>query len=331
MPWGKILSAAAAVAVLACMPAVPAKAITYGSPDCENNSLDLNCRNSNVVSLSGITPDFGLNGRCTGSLLHKDQDRVLILTAGHCAQFWMRGLQQGWLVSIGVSFEADVTDVTPAYLQYVPGGKPVLHRLYGPSATSFNIYYDYAVVEFGASAGVLTALDGSTVDLSQVSPVTLPPVNYLTGLLTPNDPPLLTNVGYGISEWLNGPKTGGNKGGLTLKRAYGERYVSEFTAVFNSLMPGASIAVASMNPAQGYEGTCNGDSGGPNFHVVNGIPIQVGVSSSGDKYCRATTLIARLDIPAAISFLSCAVNATSPTAYTACGCTTLNRKWLCPK
>jgi hypothetical protein len=86
-----------------------------------------------------------------------------------------------------------------------------------------------------------------------------------------------------------------------------------------------------MNPARGYEGTCNGDSGGPNFHVANGTKIQVGVSSSGDRYCRATSLIARLDIPAAISFLSCAANATSPAAYSACGCTTLNRKWLCPK
>jgi hypothetical protein len=107
--------------------------------------------------------------------------------------------------------------------------------------------------------------------------------------------------------------------------------VSAFSAVFATLMPDASIAVASMNPAQGYEGVCNGDSGGPNFHDANGSQIQVGVTSSGDRYCRATSLIARLDIPAAISFLSCAANATTPQAYSACGCTTLNRKGLCPK
>ena len=330
MPSAKWVLGLLASALLVGMPTAPAVAITYGHPDCDDNSLDLNCGNGNVVSLSGIAWDFSLNGRCTGSLLRKEPERVLILTAGHCAQFWMRGLQQGWLATVGVSFEADVTD-PPAYLQYVPGGKPLLHRLYGPSSSSFNVFYDYAVIAFPANDGNLTAYDGGTIDLSGISPVTLPAEGYLLGLLDPQNPALLTNVGYGISEWLNGPKSGGNSGGLTLKRSYGERYVSEYSAVFNSLMPGASIAIASMNPAQGYEGTCNGDSGGPNFHVVDGTPIQIGVSSSGDKYCRSTSLIARLDIPQAINFLVCAANAATPAAYSACGCTTLNRKWLCPK
>ena len=336
MPWGKIMSAALAAAVLMGMPTAPAKAITYGSPDCDDNSQDLNCGNSNVVSLVGVViQEFGeftiydLNVRCTGSLLHKEEDRILILTAGHCAQLWMRGLQEGWLQSVGVSFNASVTD--ESMFRYALGGKPLLNRRYGPAAGSFNIYHDYAVVEFPASGGNLLNFVGQTIDISQVSPITLPAENYLLGIINPINPPLLTNVGYGISEWLDAPKTGGNKGGLVLKRPYGERYLSEFSAAFGTLMPDASIAVASMNPAQGYEGTCNGDSGGPNFHVANGTKIQVGVSSSGDRYCRATSLIARLDIPAAISFLSCAVDATSASTYSACGCTTLNRKWLCPK
>jgi hypothetical protein len=336
MPWGKIMSAAMAAATLMGVPVAPAQAITYGSPDCADNSLGLNCGNTNVVSLAGVVVQeqppyttYYLNVRCTGSLLHKDEDRVLILTAGHCAQIWMRGLQEGWLQSVGVSFDASVTD--GSVLHYALGGKPLLNRRYGPSADSFNIYHDYAVVEFPASGGNLENLLGQPIDLGEISPVTLPAESYLLGIIDPKSPPLLTNVGYGISEWLNAPKTGGNKGGLVLKRPYGERYLSEFSAVFGTLMPDASIAVASMNPAQGYEGTCNGDSGGPNFHVANGSKIQVGVSSSGDRYCRATSLIARLDIPAAISFLSCAVNATSPSSYSACGCTTLNRKWLCPK
>lgn len=336
MRWGEILSAAAAAVMLMGIPTAPAQAITYGSPDCENNSLDLNCGNTNVVSLAGVViwqdsedTYYSLNVRCTGSLLHKDEDRVLILTAGHCAQLWMRGLQEGWLQTVGVSFKASVTNF-PIF-DFAFGGKPLLNRLYGPSADSFNIYHDYAVVEFPASGGNLLNFVGQTIDISQASPVTLPAENYLLGLLNPTSLTYLTNVGYGISEWLKAPKTGGNKGGLILKRPYGERYVSEFSAAFGSLMPDASIAVASMNPARENEGTCNGDSGGPNFHVANGTKIQVGVSSSGDRYCRATSLIARLDIPAAISFLSCAVNATTPQAYSSCGCTTLNRKWLCPK
>jgi hypothetical protein len=336
MPWGKILSAAAAAAMLTGLPTAPAQAITYGSPDCEDNSLDLNCGNTNVVSLAGVVVQeyqefttYQLQTFCSGSLLRKEEDRVLILTAGHCAQIWMRGLQEGWLQDVGVSFKASVSDRLITH--YALGGKPLLNRRYGPSAISFNLYHDYAVVEFPASGGNLANFLGQTIDLSQVSPVTLPAESYLLGIISATNPPLLTNVGYGISEWLNGPKTGGNKGGLVLKRPYGERYLSEFSATFGTLMPDASIAIASMNPARGYEGTCNGDSGGPNFHVANGSKIQVGVSSSGDRYCRATSLIARLDIPAAISFLSCAANATTPQAYSACGCTTLNRKWLCPR
>ena len=336
MSYGRWALGLLASAVLVGMPTAPAQAITYGSPDCEDNSLDLNCGNTNVVSLAGVVvqvyPEFTtyeLSIRCTGSLMHKDEDRVLILTAGHCAQLWMRGLQEGWLQTVGVSFKASVTDF-PLF-DYALGGRPLLNRRYGPSVQSFNIYHDYAVVEFPASGGNLANFVGQTIDLSQVSPVTLPAESYLLGIIDPTNPPLLTNVGYGISEWLNAPKTGGNKGGLVLKRPYGERYLSEFSATFGTLMPDASIAIASMNPARGYEGTCNGDSGGPNFHVANGSKIQVGVSSSGDRYCRATSLIARLDIPAAISFLSCAANATSPSTYSACGCTTLNRKWLCPK
>lgn len=339
MHLGKIMSAAIAAAVLTGMPAAPAKAITYGSPDCEDNSLDLNCGNSSVVSLVGLVVQvdpldptittFRRSFLCTGSLLHKAEGRVLVLTAGHCVQAWMRGLQEGWLQTVGVSFKASVTDWS--ILDYAVGGKPLLNRLYGPAAGSFNVYHDYAVVEFPATGGNLANFFGQAIDISQVNPVTLPPESYLLGIVDPTNPPFLTNVGYGISEWLNPPKTGGNKGGLVLKRPYGERYVSEFTAAFGTLMPDASIAIASMNPARGYEGTCNGDSGGPNFHIANGTKIQVGVSSSGDRYCRATSLISRLDIPGAISFLSCAVDAATPSAYSACGCTTLNRKWLCPK
>ena len=331
MPWGKWMLGLLAAALLVGIPTAPAEAITYGHPDCDDNSLDLNCGNGNVVSIVGITPDFNTSIRCTGSLLRKEASRVLILTAGHCAQFWMRGLQEGWLTTVGVSFDADVTDLSPTYMEYAPGGVPLLNRRYGPSPNSFNIYHDYAVVAFPASSGNLTAYDGGTIDLSQVTPVTLPAEGYLLQLIDGTYSPLLTNVGYGISEWLNAPKSGGNSGGLTLKRGYGLRYESEFSAVFNTLMPDASIAVASMNPARENEGTCNGDSGGPNFHVTGGSKIQVGVTSSGDRYCRATSLIARLDIPAAISFLACAANAASPSAYSACGCTTLNRKGLCPK
>ena len=137
-------------------------------------------------------------------------------------------------------------------------------------------------------------------------------------------------VGYGISEWLNAPQDGGNAGGIELSRWYGLRYVSEATAQLNTMMQDQSMLVGSSNPAQGYNGTCNGDSGGPNFYVDSeGRKIQVGVTSSGDKRCRATSIISRLDIPQAQDFIDCAVDARTDAEYAACGCTTLNNVGVC--
>lgn len=318
---------AAMVVGVTFLPA-PAQAITYGQPDCENNSSNLNCGNRNVVSVVGITPDFRVSVRCSGSLLHKSDSRILILTAGHCVQAWARGLQEGWLQTVGVSFDADVR--WSWFGQYVLGGKPLLNRHYGPSLRSFNIYHDYAVVAFPATQGQPMTAMNAAVDLSDVDTVTLPSVDFVLSLLDPANPPLFTNVGYGISEWLNAPGDGGNAGGIELNRWYGLRYVSEATAPLNTMMQDQSMLVGSSNPARGYNGTCNGDSGGPNFFVDSaGHKIQIGVTSSGDKRCRATSIISRLDIPQAQEFIDCAVDATTAEEYAACGCTTLNNVGVC--
>lgn len=321
-------AAVAALVLMAISLPTPVQAITYGQPDCTDNSNDLNCGNRNVVSVVGITYDYRISVRCSGSLLHKSDSRILILTAGHCVQAWARGLQGGWLQTVGVSFDADVR--FGGYGQYVLGGKPLLNRLYGPSLRSFNIYHDYAVVAFPATQGQpLTAMN-ATVDLSDVDTVTLPPVDFMLSLLDPANPPLLTNVGYGISEWLNAPQEGGNAGGIELSRWYGLRYVSEATAQLNTMMQDQSMLIGSSNPALGYNGTCNGDSGGPNFYVDSeGRKIQVGISSSGDKRCRGMSIISRLDIPQAQDFIDCAVDATTDAEYAACGCTMLNNVGVC--
>jgi hypothetical protein len=82
---GKILLTAA-VAALALFGG-QAKAITYSTRDCTDNASNTGCAHPNTVSLSGFRPDGdGLlsSVRCTGSLLRKETDWLVILTAGHC-------------------------------------------------------------------------------------------------------------------------------------------------------------------------------------------------------------------------------------------------------
>jgi hypothetical protein len=58
-------------------------------------------------------------------------------------------------------------------------------------------------------------------------------------------------------------------------------------------------------PATGDGGTCNGDSGGPNFFGAGSTETTViaAVTSTGDILCKATNVDYRLDIPEAQSFL----------------------------
>jgi secreted trypsin-like serine protease len=62
----------------------------------------------------------------------------------------------------------------------------------------------------------------------------------------------------------------------------------------------------SQNPAREDEGTCNGDSGSPNYIDYWEDPnVIVSVTSSGDSFCRATNIGARVDTPAAVEFIDC--------------------------
>ena len=69
-----------------------AKAITWGTP--------ANGDYPNVVSLRGVKGNITLI-RCTGSLLHIDDDKVVILTAAHCTDRWMTETD-----SVQVSFDS---------------------------------------------------------------------------------------------------------------------------------------------------------------------------------------------------------------------------------
>jgi hypothetical protein len=57
----------------------------------------------------------------------------------------------------------------------------------------------------------------------------------------------------------------------------------------------------SQNDAQGWGGTCKGDSGGPNFLGTSNLLAATTVT--GDTYCKATNVAYRLDTPSARRFL----------------------------
>jgi secreted trypsin-like serine protease len=72
---------------------------------------------------------------------------------------------------------------------------------------------------------------------------------------------------------------------------------------FNALAP--EQLHISQNSAVGDGGTCNGDSGGPNFLGAgdNETLVIAGITSTGDTYCKATNVTYRLDTRGARDFL----------------------------
>ena len=114
-----------------------AQAITFGEPDCIDNATNTGCLHPNTVSLCGFSGGVSAF-RCSGTLLTENADRIVILTAGHCASGWISGNQVGF--GLGVSFDAEIVRDRPrpdrpwnwSRRQYLMGGRPVLPAGYGP-------------------------------------------------------------------------------------------------------------------------------------------------------------------------------------------------------
>jgi hypothetical protein len=101
---------------------------------------------------------------------------------------------------------------------------------------------------------------------------------------------LFTTVGYGT---LRNDKTGGPHS----LAGTDERHFA--VQSFLSLQP-AWIQL-SMNPSTGSGGTCYGDSGGP--HFIGSTNIIAAITVTGDRYCRATDVVYRMDTESARSYL----------------------------
>ena len=274
----------------------PVWGITYGVPDGNGHPF--------VAAVVGInTSDGGaVRGRCSGALIQLSDDRSAILTAGHCAYFWFAVGND----AVGITFDPvigddpDTDSLDPS--NYIIGGTVVLHPDYGPPG-SWNPQNDLAIVVFNEDETDDIADEWGGINGFDAA--SLIPLNYLSDLKKKDLKALeVKNVGYGIIERLNFP--GSNAGGVMPAQGYGVRRVSFPSSVLSIDQTRVHM---SQNPAREDEGTCNGDSGSPNYINYEGDPnVIVSVTSSGDSFCRATNIGARVDTPQAVDFIECVLD-----------------------
>jgi hypothetical protein len=304
-------------------------AITYGDPDCVDNSTNDQCQHPNVVQISG----FRLNandelisfGRCTGFLIGANDDLAIIMSAGHCVTFYIQGLSSGLLDDLGVSFDAEMEKLTPTSWnadQFIIGGEPVLSRDYQGPAGSDNSQFDYGFIAIPLVDGQAERADGDIVDLTAIPPVNLPDPNFVDDTLIRNKS-LLTIVGYGTGEVHGKPGEEPIPGGPAgfNPEPFGVRYFAEDSLFINTHGKKQNLLFASQNIARDFNGSCGGDSGGPLFYNDDGIEVAVALVTNGDVPCRATSTNARLDISEALEFMECAIDADSIVEAEFCGCT----------
>ena len=269
------------------------------------------------MSLSGFRPDgAGLlsSVRCSGSLLRKEEDWLVILTAGHCVAAYLDGLQSGALRQVGVSFDAQIKRPDPLSsvwppTQYLLGGSSVLPKEHGPHGlNAFNLQFDYGVIVFRRGNAWLTA-GGAAVTIPAPVILAPPASSRPSSTASSRRPPYRRRLRHRRSAQQAGR---GRQQGRAVNdpSKLGVRWQTSQTSAFSYMGKNSKLLLASQNPARGNEGACGGDSGGPLFH---GSPErQIGITSSGDAICRATSIIARTDAPEAAAILRCVQMAEAP-------------------
>lgn len=224
-------------------------------------------RHPEVGALVGFVPQAGMSiAYCSGTLISP----TVFLTAAHC----------GFLgtPTVNVTFDETYTSGSTTYsgtFHADPDFRPGTNAQSGQNP-------DIAVVVFP------TAIPG-------IVPASLPTAGLLDQLWASgalDQSSQFTSVGYGDSAFINGP------GGKTTTHLQARN-----TAVgsFNSL----TAAYLHLSENSGNGGTCNGDSGGPNFLGAGSGETSViaGTTITGDTYCGSTNVDFRLDTPTARAFL----------------------------
>ena len=293
-----------------------AGAITWGREDVNNE-------HPNVASVRGIVEAQNLaRVSCSGSLLQRDADKVVILTAAHCTDAWAAEIAAGTLDSVGVSFDQNnqVNGTTTNATFYVRGGVPISF----PAKDAPFETFDYGLVVFpvGAENGV-----GQTIAerWGALAPVQIAPdPGYLSRVVgsvrNPTNNLSFTAVGYGTGEKfpIPGQETGPANPSGTNTSKFLIRYIAE-GLTYNAHNPVNDVLRLSMNIAKGENGTCNGDSGGPIFYQDPTLGrVQVSLVSGGDAPCRATNTGPGFSTEAGLNFIACGTVAGDVSAVVAC-------------
>lgn len=256
-------------------------AITYGFVD-SNNTF----RNTGAFIVKD--PDTGqIFPICSGTMITSN----VFLTASHCTLFFEQALApEGFRAYVSLD-------------QSIPFGPLTTNRteLLAVAHVVTNPNYNQAQSDPGDIAVMILERD-----VRGVTPATLPSCGLLDQLVAQNGmkSAVFTNAGYGVQNRVVGGSVPFFQDLNPIPRMF------SFSS-FNSLNGG--FLRLSQNPSTGNGGTCFGDSGGPNFLMVNGKQLIVAITITGDSVCRSTNVDYRLDTPSAQSFLA-AVNAAFGTS-----------------
>jgi len=258
-------------------PDVQPQFITYGTIDAND---DWDNVGAFIVRDAATDQIFPI---CSGTLISP----TVFLTAAHCTGFYLRDLAP-------VGYEAFVSFDNPIPFGGLSSKSTALIAV--TQAVSDPMYNQSQ--NDPSDLGVLILPANRT---HGISPATLPTLGLLDRLADSGAlrDAVFTAVGYGVQNRVTGGGVPYYQDLNPIPRMYA--YSS-----FKSLGPG--YLRLSQNPATGDGGTCFGDSGGPNFLPVGGIPILVATTVTGDAVCRSTNVDNRLDTPSARAFLGRFVN-----------------------
>jgi hypothetical protein len=258
-----------------------ASAITYGFID-----------SSNIFSNTGAfivkDPTSGeISPICSGTMITAN----VFLTAGHCTAYFAQELAPQGLVAY-VTLDG-----------LIPFGSSSSNstNLLSVAQVVTNPNYSQKQGDPG-DLGVLILSN----NVNGVTPAMLPACGLLDVLSAQNGlkNATFTNVGYGLQNRVVG-------GGVPFFQDLNPVPRMFSFSGFNALNHG--YLRLSGNPSTGNGGTCFGDSGGPNFMLLEGRQVIVSITITGDAVCRSTNVDYRLDTISAQSFFV-AVNAAFGTS-----------------
>jgi secreted trypsin-like serine protease len=258
-----------AVALMSCTEAPASKMTAPDGVKAIVNGEPTGSAYGNVGALLFDLDENGISGDdewCTGSLITP----TIFLTAAHCI----------------------VTPYTPTGAQFYVSFSSDLYAKGMKAIKAVDVVYD---PEYGHDVSKLHDLALVFLPRSStngITPLSLPPANYLGDLAAKGDlsKQLFVNVGYGVSATRKG-KTEYPYNGV---RAFSKSEFSGITQTWLDLLMNTS--------STGEGGDCYGDSGGPKFIDGNTTMI-VATVTTGDSNCRATSKDWRLDTPEARGFL----------------------------